>query len=45
MRLQTFLHALLAACETFKPQNESLSDAEFSEAWMAHRAEVVAGLN
>ncbi|XDA97911.1 TAXI family TRAP transporter solute-binding subunit [Sulfitobacter sp. LCG007] len=39
------MDALLAAWETFKPQNESLSDAEFSEAWMAHRAEVVAGLN
>ncbi|NDW02263.1 TAXI family TRAP transporter solute-binding subunit [Salipiger sp. PrR002] len=39
------MDALLAAWDEFKPQNEGLSDEEFAEAWMAKRAEVVAGLN
>jgi uncharacterized protein len=39
------MDALLAAWEEFKPQNDGLSEDEFAEAWMARRAEVVAGLN
>lgn len=39
------MDALVAAWETFVAENEALSDAEFSDAWMARRAEVVAGLN
>ncbi|WP_417839567.1 TAXI family TRAP transporter solute-binding subunit [Tritonibacter scottomollicae] len=39
------MDALLAAWDDFKPQNEGLSDEEFADAWMARRAEVVAGLN
>ncbi|MFS4437768.1 TAXI family TRAP transporter solute-binding subunit [Paracoccaceae bacterium GXU_MW_L88] len=38
------MDALVAAWETFKPENEGLSEEEFAEAWMAHRAEVVSGL-
>ena len=39
------MDALLAAWAEFKPANEGLSEEAFSEAWMAHRAEVVAALN
>jgi len=39
------MDALLAAWDEFKPANESLSDEDFAAAWMARRAEVVAGLN
>ncbi|SNT76639.1 TRAP transporter solute receptor, TAXI family [Paracoccus seriniphilus] len=39
------MDALLAAWEEFLPQNEALSDEEFSQAWMARRAELVSGLN
>ena len=39
------MDALLAAWDEFKPANEGLSDEDFAAAWMARRAEVVAGLN
>ncbi len=39
------MDALLAAWETFQSENEGLEDEAFAEAWMARRAEVVAGLN
>ncbi|WP_050525809.1 TAXI family TRAP transporter solute-binding subunit [Pseudorhodobacter aquimaris] len=39
------MDALLAAWAEFKPANEGLSEEAFSDAWMAHRAEVVAALN
>ncbi|MCP1167813.1 TAXI family TRAP transporter solute-binding subunit [Limimaricola litoreus] len=39
------LDALLAAWEEFKPANAELEEEAFAEAWMARRAEVVAGLN
>ncbi len=39
------MDALLAAWETFKSENESLEAEAYAEAWMARRAEVVAGLN
>ncbi|MDD8024030.1 MAG: TAXI family TRAP transporter solute-binding subunit [Paracoccaceae bacterium] len=39
------MDALLAAWDAFKPANEGLSDEDFAAAWMARRAEVVAGLN
>ncbi|WPY96390.1 TAXI family TRAP transporter solute-binding subunit (plasmid) [Limimaricola variabilis] len=39
------MDALLAAWETFQSENEGLEAEAFAEAWMARRAEVVAGLN
>ena len=39
------MDAMLAAWETFKSENEGLEDEAYAEAWMARRAEVVAGLN
>ncbi|WP_417741824.1 TAXI family TRAP transporter solute-binding subunit [Salipiger sp.] len=39
------MDALLEAWDSFKSENEGLSGEEFAEAWMARRAEVVAGLN
>jgi uncharacterized protein len=38
------MDALVAAWATFKTENESLSEKDFSEGWMARRAEVVAAL-
>lgn len=38
------MEALVAAWATFKTENESLSEEDFSEGWMARRAEVVAAL-
>lgn len=39
------MDALIAAWNAFKPKNEGLSDADFADAWMARRAEVLASLN
>lgn len=38
------MDALVAAWATFKTENDSLSEEDFSEGWMARRAEVVAAL-
>lgn len=39
------MDALVAAWDEFKPANADLPEAEYAEAWMARRAEVIAGLN
>ncbi|OXT01426.1 C4-dicarboxylate ABC transporter substrate-binding protein [Notoacmeibacter marinus] len=39
------MDAMAKAWEEFKPQNESMSEEDYTEAWMAKRAEVAAGLN
>ena len=39
------MNALVEAWESFKSENEGLSEEDFAEAWMARRAEIVAGLN
>lgn len=39
------MDALVAAWAEFQPAHSDLPEAEYAEAWMARRAEVVAGLN
>lgn len=39
------MNALVEAWGSFKSENEGLSEEDFAAAWMARRAEVVAGLN
>lgn len=39
------MDALVAAWGEFKPANADLPEADYAEAWMARRAEVIAGLN
>lgn len=39
------MDALVAAWQDFQPAHADLPEAEYAEAWMARRAEVVAGLN
>ena len=39
------LDALRAAWEEFRAENEGMPEQEYAAAWMAHRADVIAGLN
>lgn len=39
------MNALVEAWDSFKSENEGLSEEDFAAAWMARRAEIVAGLN
>ena len=39
------MNALVEAWGSFASENEGLSEEDFAEAWMARRAEIVAGLN
>lgn len=39
------LDALRTAWEKFRAQNEGMPEQEYAAAWMAHRADVIAGLN